>query len=145
MTVKEYYMKAMQDSGLKLTIRRELVYAVLYRAEFPIDVDCIYKELIHEKINLSTVYRTLESFVAKGIVKKGNLGNASVATYELNRQEHKHHIVCVKCHQIAAISGCPLEQYVKHLKATSGFEILEHKLEIQGICPVCKEKNVKTM
>jgi Fur family ferric uptake transcriptional regulator len=141
MTDKEDYEKAMLESGLKMTIRRELVYHILYHAEFPIDVESIYKKLIHEKINLSTVYRTLESFVAKGIVKKGNLGNTSVATYELNRKEHKHHIVCVKCHQVVTLSGCPLEQYVKHLRETSGFEILEHKLEIQGMCPSCKNKD----
>jgi len=140
MTVKEHYEKAMRENNLKQTTRRELVYSVLYHAELPIDVEYIYKVLIQEKINLSTVYRTLESFVDKGIVKKGNLGNASVATYELNRQEHKHHIVCVKCHNIEAILGCPLEQYVQSLKQTSGYEILDHKLEIFGVCPKCQAK-----
>jgi len=136
------YEQAMRRSGLKRTKQRELVYAVLDGVDSPISAEQIYKALLSDAINLSTVYRILENFVDKNIVIKTTLGKSVTAIYELNRQEHKHHLICVKCHAIVAISGCPLEQYVAELSETSHYQILEHKLEILGICPKCQSQEV---
>lgn len=137
------FQQAMQRSGLKRTKQRECVYAVLEEADAPINAEQIYKELLSESINLSTVYRILESFVEKNIAIKTTLGQSVTAIYELNRQEHKHHLICVECHSIVAISGCPLAHYVEELSKSSHYQILEHKLEITGICPNCQAKHGK--
>ena len=132
------YETVMRECGLKMTRQRALVFDVLAMADTPLDAAEIYESLIKSKINLSTVYRILELFASEGIVLKYVLSPNNTSTYELNRHEHKHHLICVKCHSIKAISGCPLKDYVISLSVESHYQILDHKLEILGVCPKCQ-------
>lgn len=90
-------------------------------------------------INLSTVYRTLELFTAKALVIKNTLPNDGKIRYEINRQAHEHHIVCLGCHKVMPLdeTQCPLESLEKNLKKNTGFQVTEHKLELYGYCPDC--------
>lgn len=137
------YEQIMHEKGLKLTKQRFLVFDILQNADEPLEVEQIYQRLIQNQINLSTIYRTLEVFEQKDIVIKNTFTNAASSTYEINRQEHKHHLLCTECRKIVAISGCPLAKYVMTLAEETGYDIVDHKLEILGICPECK-KNYKS-
>lgn len=135
------YEKALKNCGLKLTKHRKGIYDVLAKTDRPLDASEIYEKLIGSNVNLSTVYRTLEIFEEAKIVTKVVLSPNSTATYELNHNEHKHHLVCIKCHEVTAISGCPLKDYVAEVGLGKGYYIIEHKLEILGICPNCQTKS----
>jgi len=58
--------------------------------------------------------------------------------YELNRQEHKHHLICSGCRKMFTVDECPLEDYEKSLSNKLDFDITGHKLEIFGYCKECK-------
>jgi Fur family ferric uptake transcriptional regulator len=78
------------EKGLKNTKTRALVLQILDQATNPMTVDEIFLEMKKNdsSINLSTVYRTLETLLKKAFVVKTNLMEDSRSRYELNRMEH---------------------------------------------------------
>lgn len=128
--------------GIKNTVQRQAVYNYLTEASTPITAEQIYMDLTQREsdaMNLSTVYRILDLFTRKGLVLKSNLQADGKSTYEMNHMEHRHHLICVKCNSIVPIKGCPLEDYEKRLSESTDYQILEHHLEILGICPKCRQ------
>ncbi len=128
--------------GLKNTKHRNLVYDILTESQFPLTTEQIYLKLkeVDTSISFSTVYRILDAFVSKGIALKSSISEDNKAMFELNRMEHKHHLVCISCKKMITVEGCPLERYEKLLEKKTQFDITAHNLEIFGYCPVCKMK-----
>jgi len=126
--------------GIKKTKQRENVLSILKASSKPVTAAEIYNNIIQEgdpSTWMSTVYRTLELFVLKGIVVKTNLTNSETAVYELNRSEHKHYAVCVSCHKIITIRNCPIKHDIPELEQ-SEFYVTGHHLEIFGLCRECR-------
>jgi Fur family transcriptional regulator, ferric uptake regulator len=128
------------SQGLKNTKSRNLIYDFLSHSDVPATAEQIFLKLKESdtSINLSTVYRILEIFVNKGIVLKSNISDNNKSMFELNRLEHKHHIVCVRCKKIFPMDDCPFEEYERKIQNKLGFDVIGHKLEIFGFCKKCK-------
>ena len=124
--------------GVKKTKQRESVINVLLAAKKPLSAADIYAEikLKGENTWLSTVYRILEMLVEKDAVLKTNIAGSEMAVYELNRFEHRHYAVCIKCHKIIPMYSCPMDALIPELKEKN-FRVLGHNLEIFGYCKDC--------
>ncbi|NUM35772.1 MAG: transcriptional repressor [Candidatus Brocadiae bacterium] len=126
--------------GMKNTQGRNHLLDVLEKTEIPLTAEDIYLKLKEKsiEINLSTVYRILDLFVAKGIVSKSTSSISNKSQFELAKKEHSHHLVCIQCKKTLTLAGCPLKCYEKKLKNKTQYDITGHKLEIFGYCPDCK-------
>jgi len=134
------YKGLLKSNGLKNTKRRNSILEVLAKTDQPITVDQVCLEL-HKNdvsINISTVYRILETLISKGLILKTNIIGENKSLFELNRMDHKHHFICMGCKQMFSVDDCPFEQYGKLLQAKMGFNVTGHKLEIYGYCQNCK-------
>jgi Fur family transcriptional regulator, ferric uptake regulator len=131
------------SQGIKNTKQRNLIFDVLKGSDLPLTAEQIFLELkdIDASINLSTVYRILDVYVSKGIALKIGISDGNKTMFELNRMEHKHHLVCVGCKKMISVDGCPFEEYEKVLQSKMGFDVTGHKLEIFGYCKECKLEN----
>jgi Fur family ferric uptake transcriptional regulator len=129
-----------KQEGLKKTQGRNAVLDILTASDKPLTYDEVFLALINKNIsvNVSTVYRILETFVDKGIVSKLNGGENNRSLYELARSEHRHYFFCVSCREMYPINICPLGSLVEDLK-TKQFEVFDHKLEVSGVCSECRE------
>jgi len=129
--------------GIKNTRQRAMVFDLLKNTDTLLTAEQIYYVLRSrdENINLSTVYRILELFVSKGIIKKLNIPNENVSAFEMNRPEHRHHLICMKCKKVIPIGECPFKSLEKSLRETTEFDITGHNLEVFGYCPECKHKS----
>ena len=122
--------------GLKRTRPRELVYAVLSRAQGPLDVQEIYRRT-GQDLAMSTVYRALAAFEARGLVTKTTVMGEGTALYALRRADHAHYAYCLRCHRQIPLKGCPLAE--KDLAAEAeGFQVTGHRLELYGYCARCR-------
>ncbi|OQB14519.1 MAG: Zinc-specific metallo-regulatory protein [Firmicutes bacterium ADurb.Bin193] len=126
------------QNGFKKTKQREAVFAVLSNADKPLTAMeiCTGAEMCGKGLWLSTVYRVLDLFVQKGIAQRNVLAGGDVATYEINKNEHRHYVVCTACRKVFALEKCPLPKTV-HLE---NFCITGHRLEIYGYCEGCYAK-----
>lgn len=134
------YKDLLKSNGLKNTKRRNSILEVLAMSAQPITVDQVFLELQQNNvsINISTVYRILETLSSKGLILKTNIIGENKSLFELNQLEHKHHFICLGCKQMLSVDDCPFEQYGKLLQDKMGFNVTGHKLEIYGYCQNCK-------
>lgn len=102
----------------------------------PVSIDQIRQSLIQRKfnINLSTIYRNLESLLNEGKIRKVELG-ADRSFYELVG-EHHHHIVCIGCGSIEDIQ-LNEEELIANIKKQTKFNISDHLFEFFGLCKSC--------
>jgi len=135
------YKDLLKHDGLKNTKHRNSILNIIEKSAQPVTAEQIYLELLSRevRINLSSVYRILSTLVEKCLIIKSTMPGDAKAVFELNRFEHRHHVVCTKCKQIISVDGCPLEEYEKKLREKMGFNIQGHQLEIYGICRNCQK------
>ena len=137
------WRKKFNEKGIKCTDQRMLIIDVLKKAETPISAQEIFHKLqkIKPDLRLSTIYRNLNLFEKKDLVKKINLDkDYRENRFELCNQRHHHHLICLHCGEIKPLS-CPLKQFKKEIISTTDYELVDHSLKIYGICPECKKSN----
>jgi Fur family ferric uptake transcriptional regulator len=129
-----------KEKGLKKTKQRNEIVEMIAHAKQPLSAEEIYHKLIKLKIviNLSTVYRTIETLVSKGVLAKVNLDNEAKNRYELvDGDDHHHHLICLSCNKIVSIELCPLDAFESQVAKTYDFVVKKHKLELYGYCNKC--------
>ncbi|MBA4337019.1 transcriptional repressor [bacterium] len=128
----DYYPNIMMEqkikqSGYKLTKPRELVLKTLQNTHEPICAQEIHKKL-NKKVDLASIYRTLNLFVSIGIAFKEIISEKDL--YYLAKKQH-HHVICTKC----GYSECiPCNHLFKNIK---NFTNISHNITISGICKKC--------
>ncbi|NLL46168.1 MAG: transcriptional repressor [Clostridiales bacterium] len=129
--------------GLRNTKHRAAILSILEQSEQPLTAEQVFLELKErgEPANLSTVYRVLDVFTDKRMVKKLNITGGGRSLYEYDRMVHNHHLLCLGCKKILAIGSCPLGDYEKILAEKTDFAIEGHRLDIYGYCPECRREN----
>ena len=132
----------LKSRELKNTKGRNLIIEVLKNAKAPLSAEEIYSSLINKGINLSTVYRTLNTFYDNGIVLK-EVNQKKENVFSLIKDEHDDHhvLVCTKCHKVVQLKGCPYHEVNEKIEEETGFKIQDHNIEIYGVCPDCSKDN----
>lgn len=133
----------LKSKGLKITKHRTSVLKVISESKHPLSAEEIYLTLKYNfiSINLSSIYKILDSLTNKNVISKCILGDDNKTSYEMNTSEHKHHLICKQCKDVFPLTDCPLCIYEKHIKEDIDFDIIEHRLEIYGYCKNCKKKS----
>jgi len=125
------------DVGLKVTPTRIAILSVFSADCKPINAEYIFNILRNKKVNLVTIYRTLNIFAKKGIVRIVNVHTES-AHYELAGHHH-HHLVCKDCGTIEEISICSQLLDTEALAHSKEFKSIQsHSVEFLGVCKKCK-------
>jgi Fur family ferric uptake transcriptional regulator len=129
----------LQQKGLRLTPQRELVLAAVRSLGHATPEEVAEKvRQTHPGINLSTVYRNLETLENVGLVLHTHLGHSG-ATY-LAAEELTHlHLVCSDC---GDIGDAPIEtaaNFVNTLSDDFGFKTDVTHFAIYGLCVKCAD------
>jgi len=126
-------------SGLKNTPHRQEIFDLLKKGGQPVTAEQLYNQLNQNKIsiNLSTVYRILDTLSNSELVTKINISTENKNLYEYNCNVHRHYLVCLKCNKIFTVKNCPLVDYEKDVEKDTGFKITGHKLSLYGYCKDC--------
>jgi Fur family ferric uptake transcriptional regulator len=93
----------------------------------------------HPGINLSTVYRNLETLENVGLVQHTHLGHGG-ATYHAAEEMTHLHLVCGKC---GSVGDAPIDaaaNFVQNLADDYGFKTDVTHFAIYGTCSACVEK-----
>ncbi|WP_138204970.1 Fur family transcriptional regulator [Haloimpatiens lingqiaonensis] len=140
---KERFKEALEEKGIKNTKHRIAILGILAETQMPLTAEEVFLNLKDKDISIwiSTVYRTLETLSAKGLTIKSSFMDDGKARYQLNQNEHKHHLICIKCHKMIPIDECPFHDIEEELKDKVNFQVIGHKFEIYGYCSECKSLN----
>ena len=135
----------LRQSGLKNTRQRKAILDILASDDHPFAAEDVYLALKQNQvdINLSTVYRSLETMSEKNVVRKVSVAGDNRMLYELNQHAHQHYLVCVQCKRICPVGHCPLEAFEKSVAQETNYTIMGHRLDIYGLCPDCQQAQKK--
>lgn len=132
-----------RQSGLKCTPARVQVLQLLLTQQEVLSADEVFEKLLQAgaKLNFSTVYRILESFTEKKLTEKVLLPQSRKYGFLVYTLSHTHHLICLGCHKVVNIEGCPLHGFEEDLAQKSHFQIVGHYLELYGYCEECQKKD----
>lgn len=127
--------------GIKVTRQRVTVIEILKKAKEPVTAEEIYDQVEDKEIlNYSTVYRTLNTLSEKGaLIKTGEPGGKMY--FQLKGHHHSHQLECMECHKQIQIDACPVEAFSRAVSKETGFVVMEHSLQIKGLCADCAANN----
>ena len=132
---KEKHRVDLKNSNLKVTPQRIAVLEALNNLKGHPTADNIkeYVVLNHPNIAVGTIYKTLESFVNKGLVKKVKT-EKDIMRYDAILKKH-HHLYCEDSEYIEDFFddelNIMLEKYFKKKKIPN-FKVKDIKLQIIG-------------
>ncbi|WP_326911421.1 Fur family transcriptional regulator [Sedimentibacter sp. MB31-C6] len=134
----------LKKASLKNTKQRSYILSVIMTSEGPIAAEEIYKSLLNEnkKINLSTVYRTINVLSEKGVLLK-TIREDGTASYQLNDLSHNHYLTCCVCHSSVLMDDCPIVELSERISKETGYKVTGHSLQLIGVCPNCLKNNYK--
>jgi len=132
----------LRQNDLKVTKVRLLVLKILLQNGTAMSHAEISKLLGEGNIDKVTLYRTLNSFVEKGLAHKVATEDRNwlYAVYEENHETHasdEHaHFVCDECEKIYCfpVDYTPV-QITNNNK--QGFKIRSREIRLHGVCPIC--------
>jgi Fur family ferric uptake transcriptional regulator len=133
----------LKKNNLKFTIQREVILETLYNSDEHLTPELLYN-LIQEKYpnlntGIATVYRTLSLLEDSNVVTSLSFG-AQGKKYELGTKKHHDHIICTKCGTITEFVDEKIEERQHAIADSLGFEMIDHSMQIYGICKKCQNK-----
>jgi Fur family ferric uptake transcriptional regulator len=128
------------EYGLRMTGQRRVIAQVLSSATDHPDVEEVHRRAhaLDPRISLSTVYRTLKLFSAKGILERHDFGHGR-GRYEAAMGEHHDHLLDVETGRVIEFSNADIEALQERVARELGFELVGHRLELYGV-PLAKKK-----
>ena len=133
-----------RQTGLKCTSARIQVLQLLLAQQEVLSADEVFEKLHQDgaKLNFSTVYRILESFTEKKLTEKVLLPQSRKYGFLVYTLSHTHHLICLGCHKVVNLEGCPLHGFEEELARKTHFQIVGHALELYGYCEQCQKKGL---
>lgn len=130
----------LKEHQLRHTDCREEVLGIFLEKEFALAHSDLERSL-ENSFDRVTLYRTLKSFLEKGIIHKV-LDDEGTPKYALCNEQHcsehahQHEHVHFKCQQCGQ-TQCLDSVQIPALQLPSGFSVQETNLLIQGTCQKC--------
>lgn len=129
----------LEERGVRTTPQRKRVLAELVREPNDATAQELHERLRRggERVGLATVYRALAVLAEQGVVDVLT-HRPGEACYRLCGGEHHHHLVCSGCGRVVELPDCRLDPWLDVVASEHGFERLEHRLELTGVCADCR-------
>ncbi|MEI9906710.1 MAG: Fur family transcriptional regulator [Actinomycetota bacterium] len=127
----------LRDKGLRLTPQRELVLAAVRELDHATPEQIAEKvRETHPGINLSTVYRNLDTLENVGLVQHSHMGHGS-ATYQAADVVNHLHLVCGTCEIVGEAPINAAANFVDSLLDDYGFKSDITHFAVYGTCADC--------
>ncbi len=134
----------LKEAGLKVTPMRVSLLTLFTEAKIPFTAKEILVLMKSKKsvVDTVTLYRTLNSFEERGLIKSMHLGKDSVSYEIVDTDHHHHHIVCTKCDALEDIDVCAFHVVENSLLKKSKLftTITKHSFELFGVCNACAKQ-----
>lgn len=133
----------LKNENLKYTKQREVILDALYSSDRHLTPEELYN-LIQQshpelKTGIATVYRTLQLLEDHNIVTSLSFGSQG-KKYELGAKEHHDHMICTECGDITEFVDEEIEKRQHLIAEELGFKMIDHSMQIYGICKKCQQK-----
>jgi len=144
---KEQCKKLFKQERIDRFEDRFKVLEVFLQTEKHVSVNDLVAQLAENgwRLDPEFVEDTLGLMCRFGFAHKGRFDNGVVLYEHRHLGQHHDHLICTKCRAILEFEEEQIEQLQIKLAAAHGFHMLQHKLEIYGICSRCLSERIQLM
>ncbi len=130
----------LSEQGYRLTPQRIMVLSAIENSSNHISAEEIYAQIIAKfpKVNISTVYRTLELLKRLSVVTETDLGEGRVR-YHPAEEGHHHHLICRECGAMIDLDESMLAPLKSALLQEYKFSADLRHMAIFGRCINCSK------
>ena len=135
-------MGKLSKQGYRMTPQRVMILSVIEESNHHISAEEIYAQVTakYPRVNISTVYRTLELLKRLGLIYEIDLGEGRTR-YHSESKGHHHHLVCQKCGAVIDISESVLFPLQAVLLQAFNFSADLRHIAIFGLCENCRQNS----
>ena len=142
----EEIMERLNKEGCRNTAPRRLVVDGIVHRSLPFTSAELLQTVQRDApgIGRATVFRTLELLCRIGIVQRihEDAQGGRCHTYLACADTHHHHLICSRCGHVTDFTeGDQLEALVREIEKRTSDKVEDHRLELVGCCPSCREGN----
>jgi Fur family ferric uptake transcriptional regulator len=134
-------MDRVRQHGFRVTRQRAIILQVLCELDGHVSAEEVFNQVsLHRRdVDLSTVYRTLETLHKLDIVSQTDLGHGCTEYEIVGRRPH-HHLVCQYCGQIIELKDAYLAPIAESIRKDFAFDLASSHFAIFGVCDACREQ-----
>jgi len=144
---KEQFKKLFEQEGIDCLEDRMKVLEAFFQTERHISEIELFEIIKEKNISLTPAFisDTLDLMCRYGFAHKHRFNNGVIRYEHRHIGQHHDHMICTKCKQIIEFKNNQLESFQLQVAATHGFHMLQHKMEIYGICAHCLKRRLSLM
>jgi Fur family ferric uptake transcriptional regulator len=129
----------LHSRGYRVTPQRTLVLCAINELGHATPEEILGRvQAAAPRVNLSTVYRTLEVLEEVGLVTHAHLGHGSPTYHSVDDEVHIH-LVCGDCGGVESIPAEAARDFLDSLDRDRGFSTDIGHMAIHGRCRACRE------
>lgn len=125
---------------MRMTKQKKIILDIVRRSHNHPTAQEVFEEArkVIPSLSLATVYRNLEQLSEIGLIRKVVLSD-QIARYDCNTGNH-YHIRCIACGRVDDLPFAFPDDLEERIGRSVGYAILDHHLEVRGLCPACRDR-----
>jgi Fur family transcriptional regulator, peroxide stress response regulator len=135
----EELLGKLRERQCRLTPQRVALLRLLAASEGHPSAAHLYDRLRAQlpTTSLATVYKTLSLLDEMGEVLELSF-SGDCHRYDGNKPYPHPHLICIRCRKIVDVESGLGQDLAQEAAKGSGFQIVGHRLDLYGLCPVCQ-------
>ena len=132
---------ALDHAGYRLTDARRSIAALIAARDGHFTAADLVAEARARRLGIgrATIFRTLDVLTDLRAVERLDLPSGEHA-YVACEPVHHHHVVCSGCGASQDVDDAGWRSVVRDIEARTGYRIDDHRLELFGRCPDCRQR-----
>lgn len=134
-----------EANGIRWTPQRQMVLDSFRSQGGHISAEEVHSQIkkVFPKVNLSTIYRTLEKLCELGVAVEIETQGDDRKRYELVGDVQHHHLICEQCRAEIELDSIIIEQIITTVRTQYGFRLKLPHFVGYGLCPGCAGKRTQ--
>ena len=130
----------MASGEQRWTPQRRAVLEVVQGADDHPTATEVYERvrLLQPGVSFGTVYRALGFLLKRGELRELEFG-AGASRFDGAVHPHSH-VRCLECGSLADVSFALTTDACERASRQTGYEIRDHRVEFEGLCPTCRSE-----
>ena len=139
---KEQFIKLFKQDRIDRFEDRLAVLEIFLGTEGHVTVDELRELLLRNghPLDRDFIQVTIELMCQYGFAQKNRFNDGEFRYEHRHLGQHHDHMICTKCNTIIEFENQAIEQLQTRIASTYGFHMLQHKMELYGICHDCRKR-----
>lgn len=145
MNLESRLLSHLEANALKLTRQRRAVLEAVFALHEHFEAEDVVLHLRSRghRVSRAAVYRTLPLLAASGLIREVHSAERHSHYEHTVGHDHHDHLVCTECGSVTEFQDPQIEELQHRICAQRGFDPVDHRMEILGVCRQCRRKQAR--